>query len=138
MKSDNFEIKEINYYQFVDFLESDRPITLKNRNVLIKGIVTKNKIPFGLFNKGELLSVAIVSEKNEVMEHSGLVPENTQHKVITDCYTTFKNRGKGYYPTLISMLGKQLTNDNFTIYIYTNEYNNASINGIYKAGFVKL
>jgi len=136
--SEGFSVNKITYYQYIDYIEIDGPITLNNRNVLLEQIVTGNKIPFGLYKDDELLSVAIVTQDNDVIDKANIIENSVTHKVLTDCYTATKFRGNGYYPKLIFKLGIKLADENNLVYIYTKEHNLSSLKGIIKAGFERI
>lgn len=132
----NSAIKKISFYDYIDFIQIDGPITLLNRNSILQNCLQNIKVPFGLYVNDELVSVALVSSENFEIEK--FVKSDKTWQVITDCFTINKFRGNGYYPILIGAIARNNLSLKLTTYIYASSYNKASIKGIIKAGFSKV
>jgi hypothetical protein len=127
----SYKIRSLTFIEVMGFYEKEIVLTLAKRNFYIRKIFEGVDIPYGLFNQqNEVVSIAWLNkakdnEKPPLFTHCEVYS-------VDDCYTLRSERGKGYYPILISYVA-QLVND--IVLIYTNDWNIASQKGIVKAGF---
>lgn len=133
--ANNVKLAKVGMLDMLKFYEQEIILTPQKRLHYVNALVEKTKEPWGLYtDDNELAAIAWLAEptKNDDPPIEGI----KNLKVIIDCFTAKKNRGKGYYPILISYLAEQQKNS--TVMIYTNDWNIASQKGILKAGFKEV
>lgn len=93
--------------------------------------------------RGKYVEYLLVNENNEIVSKAEVVswipifsfmPKNGYH--IGPCNTVPKERGKGYYPYLLSRIIDDAPTEDY--YMIVDESNTSSIRGVIKAGFEEI